>query len=237
MILRLVTIYLFTLLSLNAATVEAAQLTYSTEESIVVNFQDMSGSQTDWIAIYPKGATKDWSNVIQWKWIKGISQGSKSFEKLPKGEYEVRIFFKNTYQMEDSFTFVVKTPTSSNQAKGLNLLVNSENPQTQMMGMVLATRTLNEHKKEVNIVLCGSAGDLANKNIPGTPILLPNGKSPSAKDYLKNLIKAGASVKVCPLYLPNAHATTSVFLDGITVANPTSVADKLLDKNYKNSSF
>ena len=52
----------------------------------------------------------------------------------------------------------------ADQAKGLNVLVNSDNKQTQAMAMVLSLMTMKKHKKEVNIVLCGSAGDLANKN-------------------------------------------------------------------------
>jgi hypothetical protein len=47
----------------------------------------------------------------------------------------------------------------------------------------------------------------------------------------------GASVQVCPLYLPNASKDKSVLLDGITVAKPPKVAAKLLDTNYQNITF
>jgi len=131
----------------------------------------------------------------------------------------------------------VPTISSASQAKGLNVLVNSGNPQTQAMAMVLSLMSVKKHKKEVNIVLCGQAGDLANKNIKGTPIKRPDGKAPSAKQHLQALIKLGASVKVCPLYLPNKGETKSVLIDGVTVAKPPVVAGKLLDKDYQNITF
>ena len=125
----------------------------------------------------------------------------------------------------------------ASQAKGLNVLVNSGEPQTQAMAMVLSLMTMKKHHKEVNIVLCGKAGDLADKNIKGTPVKRPNGKAPSAKQHLQKLIKMGASVQVCPLYLPNASKDKSVLLDGITVAKPPKVAAKLLNTNYQNITF
>ena len=126
---------------------------------------------------------------------------------------------------------------SADKANGLNVLVNSGNSQTQAMAMVLSLMTIKKHHKQVNIVLCGQAGDLADKNIKGTPVKRPNGKAPSAKDHLKLLIKKGARVEVCPLYLPNSGKDKSILLDGITVAKPPVVAGRLLDTNFKNLTF
>lgn len=132
---------------------------------------------------------------------------------------------------------LVPTIASANQAKGLNVLVNSAEPQTQAMAMVLSLMTIKKHKKEVNIVLCGKAGDLADKNIKGIPTKRPDGKSPSAKMHLQKLIKMGASVEVCPLYLPNSGKDKSVLLDGITIAKPPVVAGRLLNQDYQNITF
>jgi len=132
---------------------------------------------------------------------------------------------------------LVPSIASATQAKGLNVLVNSGEPQTQAMAMVLSLMTLKKHKKMVNIVLCGKAGDLADKNIKGVPTKRPNGTAPSAKRHLKMLIKMGASVQVCPLYLPNSGKNKSILLDGITVAKPPVVAGKLLNVDYQNITF
>ena len=134
-------------------------------------------------------------------------------------------------------TLITPSILSADQAKGLNVLVNSANPQTQAMAMVLSLMSIKKHKKEVNIVLCGPAGDLADKSIKGVPVKRPNGKSPSAKQHLIMLINKGAKVEVCPLYLPNTGKDKSVLLEGITVAKPPMVAGKLLDKDFQNITF
>ena len=122
---------------------------------------------------------------------------------------------------------------NDNSAKGLNVLLTSKDAQTQMMAMVLSTMTLKE-KKEVKMVLCSSAGDLAVKGME-SPTLKPQDKSP--KMMLEAIIKQGAKVEVCPLYLPNAGKDETVLLEGITVAKPAEVAKNLLNKDYQNLSY
>ncbi len=134
-------------------------------------------------------------------------------------------------------TLVAPSILSADKANGLNVLINSGDPQTQAMAMVLSLMTISKHNKKVNIVLCGAAGDLADKNIKGVPVKRPNGKAPSAKQHLKLLIKKGAKVQVCPLYLPNAKKDRSILLKGITIAKPPVVAGKLLNKNFQNLTF
>ena len=122
---------------------------------------------------------------------------------------------------------------NDNSAKGLNVLLTSKDAQTQMMAMILSTMTLKE-KKEVKMVLCSSAGDLAAKGME-SPTLKPQDKSP--KMMLEAIIKQGAKVEVCPLYLPNAGKDETVLLEGITVAKPAEVAKNLLNKDYQNLSY
>lgn len=133
--------------------------------------------------------------------------------------------------------FAIPTILNAGQLKGLNVIVNSAEPQTQMMAMVLSTMAVKKHKKMVNITLCGPAGDLAVKGMKSTPVKRPDGKSPTPKMALIGLIKAGARVQVCPLYLPNAGKDKAVLLEGITVAKPPMVAAKLLDSEFNNLTF
>ena len=122
---------------------------------------------------------------------------------------------------------------NDNSAKGLNVLLTSKDAQTQMMAMVLSTMTLKD-KKEVKMVLCSSAGDLAVKGME-SPTLKPQDKSP--KMMLEAIIKQGAKVEVCPLYLPNAGKDETVLLEGISVAKPAEVTKNLLNKDYQNLSY
>lgn len=133
--------------------------------------------------------------------------------------------------------FSVPALLSAGQLKGLNVVITSPDTQTQMMAMVLSTMAVKKHKKIVNITLCGPAGDLAVKGIKSTPVKKPDGKSPTPKMAMKGLIKSGANVQICPLYLPNTGKDKSVLIKGITVAKPPMVAKMLLDSEYNNLSF
>ena len=120
------------------------------------------------------------------------------------------------------------------QSDGLNVVVTSADRQTQLMAMVLSVQTITKHNKEVNMVICGAAGDLVLKDTVTDP-MPPMGKSPTM--LLKHLIDSGASVQVCPLYLPSIGKEADALMYGITVAKPAMVAGNLLDNGYKNLSY
>jgi predicted peroxiredoxin len=122
----------------------------------------------------------------------------------------------------------------ADQAKGLNVLITASERQAQMMAMVLSVQTIKKHGKEVNMVLCGSAGDLTLRSTK-TEIMKPSDKSPT--QLLNALLKMGASVEICPLYLPSVGKSKSDLIEGITVAKPPVVAGRLLDTDYKNLSY
>jgi len=122
----------------------------------------------------------------------------------------------------------------ADQAKGLNVLLTASERQAQMMAMVLSVQTMKKHGKEVNMVLCGSAGDLALSSTK-TEAMQPPGKSPT--QLLNALLKMGASVEVCPLYLPSVSKSKADLIKGITVAKPPVVAGRLLDTDYTNLSY
>jgi len=123
---------------------------------------------------------------------------------------------------------------SAEQGKGLNVTVTSADQQTQMMAMVLSVQTIKKHGKEINMVLCGPAGELALKSTK-TETFKPADKSPTM--LLKALLKSGAAVSVCPLYLPNAGHSNDELIEGITVAKPPMVAGRLLDTDYRSLTF
>jgi len=122
----------------------------------------------------------------------------------------------------------------ADQAKGLNVMVTSSDTQTQLMAMTLALKTIMKHKKKVNMVLCGPAGKLALKDTV-TKKLKPKNVSPTM--LMNKIMKLGASVKICPIYLPNVNKTSADLITGISVAKPGNVAKKLLNKDFKNLSY
>ena len=92
----------------NPTTINTDKKVYTPNERIVVHISNVLGDKKDWIAIYPLESNPDWSNVIQWQWLNGIHKGDVKFKGLAEGKYEVRVFFKNTYDVEASQPFDVK---------------------------------------------------------------------------------------------------------------------------------
>jgi len=114
-------------------------------------------------------------------------------------------------------------------SKSLMTIVTSPNPQTQLMSMVLSLKSMAQGAK-INILLCGPAGTLATK---GSKEVKLKPKNVSAQMLLRKMIKKGATVEVCPLYLPNANKTTTDLIKGVSVAKPATQAGKILDDNTK----
>ena len=111
--------------------------------------------------------------------------------------------------------------------------VTSADNQSQGLAMVLATQ-MAEQKAAVRILLCGPAGQLALKTYEPAA-LKPRNVTP--KQMLAGLMKAGATVEVCALFLPNADRTPTDLTDGITVAKPPEVAAYMLKPGVKAFGF
>jgi predicted peroxiredoxin len=122
---------------------------------------------------------------------------------------------------------------SSENSKNLLVIVTTNDPVTQLMSMVLATQS-QEKGANVEVLLCGKAGDLA---VRGSQEVFLKPKNTSPQMLLKNLIDSGIKVEICPPYLPNAQKTAEDLIDGVSVAKPPEVADRLLDDNTKILSY
>jgi len=108
-------------------------------------------------------------------------------------------------------------------AAPLVTVVTADNPQTQLMSMVLTGQAA-QQGHPVRVLLCGPGGDLALAEAPesataGQP---PMGASPQG--LLMQLIEGGATVEVCAIYLPGLGADESVLIDGVSVAEPPAMA-------------
>ncbi len=130
--------------------------------------------------------------------------------------------------------FVATTGLQTDQpADDLFLILSSDNAETQMMAMVLATQSFNQDVT-VRILLCGEAGDLALKDSE-SPNFKPADRSP--KDLLTGLLNRGATVEVCGIYLPNRTVEESDLMDGIGVAAPPEVAAYMKLANVRLMTF
>ncbi|MBP6646641.1 MAG: DsrE family protein [Burkholderiaceae bacterium] len=111
--------------------------------------------------------------------------------------------------------------------------VTSSDNQAQGMAMVLAGQ-MAEQKASVRMLLCGPAGQLALKSYEPAA-LKPKNVTP--KQMMEGLIKGGATVEVCALFLPNAGKTPADLIDGVAVAKPPEVAAFMTKPNVKAFGF
>ncbi|CAA6818608.1 MAG: No hits [uncultured Sulfurovum sp.] len=102
-------------------TVATSKEVYLTEEPIIATFNNMSGDTHDWMAIYPAGSSSDWGNQIDWKWVEADISGQRTFGSLPVGDYEVRVFFHNSFNIEANASFSVEAGTTE-----VSLALNKE---------------------------------------------------------------------------------------------------------------
>jgi predicted peroxiredoxin len=119
-----------------------------------------------------------------------------------------------------SLSFGAFAQTSGPKTEKALFILTSDSLQTQGMSMVLAN-AMAKQGTQVNVLLCDKAGDLALKSTTSEP-LKPMGATPEG--LMMNLIKGGAQVKVCALYLPNKGASKEDLREGITVASPPDMA-------------
>ncbi len=124
-------------------------------------------------------------------------------------------------------------PASADSPAELFISVNSGNPQTQGMALVLAAQAM-EQKAGVRILLCSEGGQLAVKG-KESAILKPRNVTPN--QMLQGLMKAGAKVEVCALFLPNSDLKPTDLIEGVEVAKPGDVAKYLLQAQVKTLTY
>jgi len=93
--------------NLSAATLTTDKPSYTTTDTVKINFKEMDNHHKDWIGIYPSDSSTEWKNVLKWAWTQNKSEGTLTFKNLPAGHYEVRGFYNNSYDIEARKHFVV----------------------------------------------------------------------------------------------------------------------------------
>ncbi|MFM1817477.1 MAG: hypothetical protein RL364_337 [Pseudomonadota bacterium] len=119
------------------------------------------------------------------------------------------------------------------QAQSLFVNIHSGQAMAQGAGLVLAGQAL-EQKAEVRVLLCDAAANIALTG-QDMPSLRPRNVTP--QQMLQGLIKGGAKVEVCALYLPNSGKQASDLIAGVTPAKPAEVAAHLLKPGVQTLAF
>lgn len=121
----------------------------------------------------------------------------------------------------------------SAQAGDLFVSINSGSLMTQGAGLAIATNAV-EQKANVRILLCDAGGDIALTG-KEMPTLKPKNVTP--QQMLQGLLKNGAKVEVCALYLPNSGHKATDLITGVTPASPADVAAFLLQPGVQTLAF
>ena len=146
--------------------------------------------------------------------------------------------FKNSFlALLTGLTVLTSQPAQAEEQKQLVTIVTSPNAQTQLMAMVLTMKAVKQGAA-AHILLCGEAGDMALKAPPAsiTAPQKPKGMSPQGLMQMI-MAKTPTKVEVCAIYLPNSGLEPSALLDGITAANPDTMAARLLVEDVRIMSF
>ena len=132
-----------------------------------------------------------------------------------------------------SIAAALMTIAGAVHAEELFVNIHSGSAMAQGAGLVLAGQAL-EQKATVRVLLCDAAGDIALMG-KDMPTLKPRNVTP--QQMLQGVIKAGAKVEVCALYLPNTGKQASDLIAGVTPAKPAEVAAHLLKPGVNTLAF
>jgi len=122
---------------------------------------------------------------------------------------------------------------ASVQAEELFVNIHSGQAMAQGAALVLAGQALDQ-KANVRVLLCDAAANIALVG-QEMPTLKPRHVTP--QQMLQGVIKAGAKVEVCALYLPNSGKQAGDLIAGVTPAKPAEVAAHLLKPGVNTLSF
>lgn len=137
--------------------------------------------------------------------------------------------------MKTSLTIAVALLCTAASAQAEDLFVNIHSSQAMAQGaaLVLAGQALDQ-KANVRVLLCDAAANIALVG-QEMPTLKPRNVTP--QQMLQGVIKAGAKVEVCALYLPNSGKQAGDLIAGVTPAKPAEVAAHLLKPGVNTLSF
>jgi hypothetical protein len=122
---------------------------------------------------------------------------------------------------------VLAGAAAADDARPLVTVVTAENPQTQLMAMVLSMQAV-EQGHSLRILLCGPGGDLALRDAPEGATAPQPPRDMSPQGLMQALMGRGAQVEVCAIYLPGLGADAGVLLEGVGVAQPPEMAGAML---------
>ncbi|MCE9665883.1 hypothetical protein LY622_20860 [Halomonas sp. M5N1S17] len=119
------------------------------------------------------------------------------------------------------------------------VIVTSGSLQTQGMAMILAN-AMQQQGTALQILLCDAAGDLGLEGYNSEGINTPPGhpmEQVTPEAIMQMMMREGARVDVCAIYLPNSDHGEDDLREGVGVAAPGPMAEMMRDPNIPVYSF
>jgi predicted peroxiredoxin len=167
------------------------------------------------------------------------SPGSSRRAVAPAHPQESFIMRKTLIALAAAAGLALPATVASAQDAGkapLVTVVTAESPQTQLMAMVLTSQAVNQGHS-VEMLLCGTAGDIALSDAPESATAGQPPRDASPQGLMRAIIEAGGDVKVCAIYLPGKGLGQDALIEGVGVAQPPAMAAALLAEGTRVWSF
>lgn len=119
------------------------------------------------------------------------------------------------------------SPAVAQAAEKMLTVVTSPTSETQAMALVLSNQVAAKGW-QVDLLLCGPAGDIALAEPPAEAMQTITPRGMTVRSLLEALMQKGATVEVCAIYLPNRELAPEVLMDGVGVAAPPAIAEKMI---------
>jgi hypothetical protein len=82
-----------------------SKATFTVSEEIVLSYSGLPGNPMDWIGLYSLGTPNE--DAYFYQYANGNAKGTLRFPGLRPGDYEARLFFNDSYQLQYTTSFTV----------------------------------------------------------------------------------------------------------------------------------
>jgi hypothetical protein len=118
---------LFNPLYSHAESISMPSSLHNSDENISIRFEGLLPYKAYWVGVYDKVSSNYWGNVVSWP-LEDIRNGMVGFEEIGvTGNYEVRLFYKDTYNLVDRFEFTVTAKQDEEESLQLTKEIFSPN--------------------------------------------------------------------------------------------------------------
>jgi predicted peroxiredoxin len=130
-----------------------------------------------------------------------------------------------------AFALTIATAPATAGTRFLSLLT-AENNEAQALTFILANQ-LQSTGNQVEIVLCGPAGDVALATPPQGALAPVTPQGLSVRMLAERFIAQGGKLNVCAIYLPNRKLSPEALMNGVAPTQPKDVAATMADPAVK----